>query len=150
MKLPMSPGMYPEEMVQPMRVDLTSAGFEELRTATAVDERLTEKGTTLVYVNSICGCSARMGRPAVKMALQQASAKPEHLTTVFAGQDREATDKARGYFTGYPPSSPSVALLRDGQLVFMLERWQIEGRSPQEIARELQAAFEEHCAPATR
>ncbi len=150
MKLPMSPGMYPEEMVQPMRADLTSAGFEELRTASAVDEKLTEKGTTLVYVNSICGCSARMGRPAVKMALQQASAKPEHLTTVFAGQDRDATDKARGYFTGYPPSSPSVALLRDGQLVFMLERWQIEGRPPQEIARELQTAFEEHCAPATR
>src|ERR687891_63713 len=98
MKLPMSPGMYPEELVQPMRSELTQIGFEELRTAEDVDERLAEKGTTLVVVNSICGCAARMARPAVKMALQQSAAKPEHLTTVFAGQDREATDKARGYF----------------------------------------------------
>jgi putative YphP/YqiW family bacilliredoxin len=150
MQLPMSPGMYPEELVQPMRADLTSAGFQELRTEQDVDEKLTEKGTTLVYVNSICGCSARMGRPAVKAAVQAASAKPDRLTTVFAGQDRDATEKARSYFTGYPPSSPSVALLRDGQLVFMLERWQIEGRPPQDIAAELKAAFEEHCAPASR
>ena len=146
MQLPMSPGMYPEELVKPMRADLTTAGFEELRSASQVDETLTAHGTTLVYVNSICGCSARMGRPGVKMALQSASAKPDRLTTVFAGQDREATDRARSYFTGYPPSSPSVALLRDGQLVWMLERWQIEGRPPQEIAREVQAAIEEHCS----
>jgi len=145
MQLPMSPGMYPEELLTPMRADLTSAGFEELRTAQAVDETLTEKGTTLVYVNSICGCSARMGRPAVKHAVQQASAKPDRIATVFAGQDREATDKARSYFTGYPPSSPSVALLRDGQLVWMMERWQIEGRPPQVIAQEIQQALEEHC-----
>ena len=145
MQLPMSPGMYPEELLTPMRADLTSAGFEELRSAKEVDETLTEKGTTLVYVNSICGCSARMGRPAVKYAVQQASAKPDRLTTVFAGQDREATDKARGYFTGYPPSSPSIALLRDGQLVWMMERWQIEGRPPQVIAQEIQQALEEHC-----
>ena len=145
MRLPMSQGMYPEELVQPMRAELTRIGFEELRTAEAVDERLPEKGTTLVVVNSICGCAARMARPAVRMALQESAAKPEHLTTVFAGQDREATEKARGYFTGYPPSSPSIALLRDGQIVFMLERWQIEGRPAPEIARDLKAAFEEHC-----
>ena len=146
MQLPMSPGMYPEELLTPMRADLTSAGFDELRTSQQVDETLTEKGTTLVYVNSICGCSARMGRPAVKYAVEQASAKPDRLTTVFAGQDREATDKARSYFTGYPPSSPSIALLRDGQLVWMMERWQIEGRPPQVIAQEIQQALEEHCA----
>ncbi|HYC51146.1 MAG TPA: BrxA/BrxB family bacilliredoxin [Gemmatimonadaceae bacterium] len=145
MQLPMSPGMYPEDLLTPMRADLTSAGFEELRSAKEVDETLTEKGTTLVYVNSICGCSARMGRPAVKHAVQQASAKPDRLTTVFAGQDREATDKARSYFAGYPPSSPSIALLRDGQLVWMMERWQIEGRPPQVIASEIQNALEEHC-----
>ena len=145
MQLPMSPGMYPEELLTPMRADLTTAGFEELRTAQAVDYTLTQKGTTLVYVNSICGCSARMGRPAVKHALQQASARPDRLTTVFAGQDRDATDKARSYFAGYPPSSPSIALLRDGQLVWMMERWQIEGRPPQVIAQDIQQALEEHC-----
>jgi len=144
-RLPMSHAMYPEELVQPMRADLTSAGFVELRTAEAVDETLTAKGTTLVYVNSICGCSARMGRPAVKAALQAASARPDRLTTVFAGQDREATERARGYFTGYAPSSPSIALLRDGQLVYMMERWQIEGRHPAEIAQELTEAFGKHC-----
>jgi putative YphP/YqiW family bacilliredoxin len=144
MQLPVSNAMYPEELVQPMRADLTTAGFEELRSAKDVDQKLTDKGTTLVYVNSICGCSARMGRPAVKYAVQRATAKPDRLTTVFAGQDREATDRARSYFTGYPPSSPSIALLKDGQLIFMLERWQIEGRPPQEIAADLKKAFEEH------
>lgn len=137
--------MYPEDLVQPMRADLTSAGFDELRTPEEVDKTLTAKGTTLVYVNSICGCSARMGRPAVKYAVEHSGAKPDRLTTVFAGQDREATDKARSYFSGYPPSSPSIALLRDGQLVWMMERWQIEGRPAQDIARDLQAAFDEHC-----
>ena len=146
----MSPGMYPEELVQPMRTELTQIGFQELRTPSDVDEQLTQKGTTLVVVNSICGCAARMARPAVRSALEQASAKPEHLTTVFAGQDREATDRARGYFTGYPPSSPSIALLRDGQLVFMLERWQIEGRPAPDIARDLRTAFEEHCGSDSR
>ena len=148
MQLPVSHSMYPEEFVQPMRADLTSAGFEELRSADAVDRALTDKGTALVYVNSICGCSARMGRPAVKHAIQEASAKPDRLTTVFAGQDREATERARSYFTGYPPSSPSIALLRDGQLVWMMERWQIEGRPPQVIATEIQQALEEHCQTA--
>lgn len=150
MQLPVSGAMYPEELLQPMRADLTTAGFEELRSANEVDEKLKEKGTTLVYVNSICGCSARMGRPAVKHAVQQASAKPDRLTTVFAGQDREATERARAYFTGYPPSSPSIALIREGQLVWMMERWQIEGRPPQIIASEIQAALEEHCSPAAR
>lgn len=145
MRLPMSSQMYPEELLTPMRAELTQVGFEELKSPEAVDEKLRQKGTTLVYVNSICGCSARMGRPGVRMALQAAKAKPDHLTTVFAGQDRDATEKARGYFTGYPPSSPSIALLRDGELVFMLERWQIEGRPPAEIARDLQDAFEKYC-----
>jgi putative YphP/YqiW family bacilliredoxin len=142
----MSAGMYPEELVQPMRAELTQIGFEELKSVDEVDERLTEKGTTLVVVNSICGCAARMARPAIRMALESAPAKPEHLTTVFAGQDREATDRARGYFTGYAPSSPSIALLKDGQLVFMLERWQIEGRPAPAIAQDLATAFQEHCA----
>ena len=146
MMLPLSRAMYPEELVQPMRSELTQIGFEELRTPDEVDKKLTAEGTTLVVVNSICGCAARMARPAVRQALHQANAKPEHLTTVFAGQEKEATDRARGYFTGYPPSSPSIALLRDGQLVFMLERWQIEGRPAPDIARDLMAAFEEHCA----
>lgn len=145
MKLPMSPGMYPEELLQPMRSELTKAGFEELRTPEQVDERLTEQGTTLVVVNSICGCAARVARPAVRLALDESDARPERLTTVFAGQDRDATDKARGYFTGYPPSSPSIALLRDGQIVFMLERWQIEGRPAQDIAADLKGAFQEFC-----
>ncbi len=149
MQLPLSNAMYPEDLVQPMRADLTTAGFNELRSAKDVDETFQEKGTTLVYVNSICGCSARMGRPAVKYAVQQARTKPDRLTTVFAGQDREATDKARSYFTGYPPSSPSIALLRDGQLVWMMERWQIEGRPPQIIASEIQGALEEHCGAAS-
>ncbi|HMC56251.1 MAG TPA: BrxA/BrxB family bacilliredoxin [Gemmatimonadaceae bacterium] len=147
MRLPMSAGMYPEELVQPMRAELTQIGFEELKSAGEVDEKLKEKGTTLVVVNSICGCAARMARPAVRIALEGAPARPEHLTTVFAGQDREATDRAREHFTGYPPSSPSIALLKDGELVFMLERWQIEGRPAPAIAQDLAAAFQEHCAP---
>src|ERR1051325_6010247 len=149
MKLPVSPGMYPEELVKPMRAELTQIGFDELRTPAQVDEKLPEKGTTLVVVNSICGCAARMARPAVKIALEQSSAKPEHLTTVVAGQDRDATERARAYFTGYPPSSPSIALLRDGNIVFMLERWQIEGRPAPDIAADLRDAFEEHCSTAS-
>jgi len=143
----MSANMYPEELLRPMRAELTQIGFEELRSPGDVDEKLTEEGTTLVVVNSICGCAARMARPAVRMALEESKAKPEHLATVFAGQDKDATDRARGYFTGYPPSSPSIALLRDGQIVFMLERWQIEGRPAPDIAADLKSAFEEHCSP---
>ena len=145
MQLPMSRAMYPEDLLQPMRAELTQLGFEELRTPDQVEKTLPEKGTTLVFVNSICGCAARMARPAVREALRQAQAKPDRLTTVFAGQDKDATDRARSYFTGYPPSSPSIALLKDGAIVWMLERWQIEGRPAPEIARDLQAAFEEHC-----
>jgi putative YphP/YqiW family bacilliredoxin len=145
MQLPMSRSMYPEELVKPMRAELTQIGFQELRTPEDVQKALPEAGTTLVVVNSICGCAARMARPAVRLALDESPAKPDHLTTVFAGQDKEATDRARAFFTGYPPSSPSIALLRDGEIVFMLERWQIEGRPAPDIAADLKAAFEEHC-----
>ena len=137
--------MYDERFVTPMRQELTRLGVEELRSPDEVDARLKEaNGTTLVVVNSICGCAARMARPAVAMALQH-SAKPEHLTTVFAGQDADATERARSYFTGYAPSSPQIALLKDGKVVFMLERWQIEGRSANLIAEDLVEAFDEHC-----
>lgn len=136
---------YDERFVAPMRTELTRLGVEEMRTPQAVDSRLKDApGTTLVVVNSICGCAARNARPAVAMALRH-STRPEHLTTVFAGQDLEATARAREYFTGYRPSSPQIALLKDGQLVFMLERHQIEGRSAEAIARDLAGAFEEHC-----
>ncbi len=137
--------MYPEEFVQPMREELTSIGFQELRTSAQVDEVLTKpSGTVLVVVNSICGCAAGRARPAVAMALEN-KARPEVLTTVFAGQDTDATTQARGYFTGYPPSSPSVALLRDGKLVYMLERKEIEGRDPYAIAEDLTKAFDRFC-----
>jgi bacilliredoxin len=140
--------MYPEEMVRPMREELTSAGFREMRTAEEVDAVLGQSaGTVLVMVNSICGCAAGKARPGVLRAVQH-SARPAHLTTVFAGQDADATERARSYFAEYPPSSPSVALLRDGKAVYMLERWQIEGRMPEEIAAELTKAFERFCAPA--
>jgi len=137
--------MYDERFVTPMRQELTRLGVEEMRTPDEVDSRLKDaKGTTLVVVNSICGCAARMARPAVAMALQH-SKKPDHLTTVFAGQDPDATDRARSYFTGYPPSSPQIALMKDGKIVFMLERWQIEGRPADAIAEDLVDAFDEHC-----
>jgi putative YphP/YqiW family bacilliredoxin len=137
--------MYDERFVTPMRQELTRLGVEELRTPDEVDTRLKDtKGTTLVVVNSICGCAARMARPAVAMALEH-PAKPDHLTTVFAGQDADATERARGYFTGYPPSSPQIALMKDGKVVFMLERWQIEGRPAEAIADDLVGAFDEHC-----
>lgn len=140
--------MYDERLVGPMREELTRVGFTELRTADAVEEALPNgKGTTLVVVNSVCGCSARMARPAVRNALQQSSVKPDHLTTVFAGQDVAATAKARSYFVGFPPSSPSIALMKDGKLVYMMERWQIESRPGDVITADLVAAFAEHCAP---
>jgi putative YphP/YqiW family bacilliredoxin len=139
--------MYDERLVAPMRHELTRIGFRELRTADEVDATLQgAKGTTLVVVNSICGCAARNARPAVAMALQNTT-RPEHLATVFAGQDPDAAQRARGYFTGYPPSSPSIGLLKDGKLVFMLERWQIEGRPAPEIAEDLVEAFKRHCEP---
>jgi putative YphP/YqiW family bacilliredoxin len=137
--------MYPEMFVAPMRQELTRLGFEELRTPEEVDARLrADRGTTLVVVNSVCGCAARNARPAVATALRH-PAVPDALTTVFAGQDGAATQRAREYFVGYPPSSPSIALLKDGQIVFMLERWQIEGRSADQIAADLTRAFDEHC-----
>lgn len=138
--------MYDERFITPMRQELTRLGVEEMRTAEEVDARLRDtKGTTLVVVNSMCGCAARMARPAVAMALQHPT-KPDQLTTVFAGQDPDATERARSYFTGYPPSSPSIALLKDGKLAFMLERWQIEGRSADAIAADLIDAFEQFCS----
>ena len=138
--------MYDERFVTPMRQELTRLGVEEMRTAAEVDAKLKDApGTTLVVVNSVCGCAARNARPAVASALHH-SVKPDHLTTVVAGQDVEATTKARSYFTGYPPSSPQIGLLKDGQLVFMLERWQIEGRSADEIAKDLVGAFDQFCA----
>jgi len=137
--------MYDERFVTPMRQELTRLGVEELRTADEVDTRLKDApGTTLVVVNSVCGCAARNARPAVASALRH-SVKPDHSATVFAGQDVEATAKARAYFTGYPPSSPSIGLLKDGEIVFMLERWQIEGRSADAIAADLTDAFDRFC-----
>ena len=141
--------MYDERFITPMRQELTRLGVEEMRTAQDVDTRLKESGTTLLVVNSMCGCAARNARPAVASALQNA-VKPDHLTTVFAGQDPEATARARDYITGYPPSSPSIALLKDGKLAFMLERYQIEGRSADAIAKDLVGAFDQFCAPAVK
>jgi putative YphP/YqiW family bacilliredoxin len=141
--------MYPEIMVVPMREELTRLGIEELRTPEAVDQALTGPGTTMVVVNSICGCAAGRMRPAVRMALEKAT-HPDHAFTVFAGQDMEATERARGYFTGQPPSSPSIAILRDGQLVYMMPRRDIESREAPAIALELKAALDKYCArPAT-
>lgn len=138
--------MYDERLVTPMRQELTRLGVSELRTPDDVDKALKDsKGTTLVVVNSVCGCSARMARPAVAIALQN-PIKPDHLTTVFAGQDAEATNRARSYFTGYRPSSPQIGLLKDGELVFMLERSQIESRGAEEIAHDLVNAFNRFCA----
>jgi putative YphP/YqiW family bacilliredoxin len=140
--------MYDERFVAPMRRELTALGVKELRTASEVDEALgNHRGTALVVVNSICGCAARMARPGVAIALEH-DVKPELLTTVFAGQDAEATQRAREYFTGYPPSSPQIGLLKNGRLVFMLERHEIQGRAAEDIARDLVAAFDQHCAGA--
>ena len=140
--------MYPEFMIAPMREELTRFGVRELRTAGEVDEALAKTpGTTMVVVNSVCGCAAGRARPGVALSLQHA-VKPDHLTTVFAGADIEATERARGYFTGYPPSSPSIALLRDGKLIYMMERHQIENQEAPAIAAQLTAAFDKHCAPA--
>lgn len=137
--------MYPEEFVTPMREELTRIGFQEMRTPAEVDQVLAKpSGTVLVVVNSICGCAAGRARPAVALALEN-KARPEVLTTVFAGQDGDATSQARSYFAGYPPSSPSVALLRDGKVVFMLERQNIEGRDPYDIAEDLTKAFDQFC-----
>lgn len=140
--------MYPEQFVRPMREELTSIGFREMRTPEEVDAILKDdKRTVLVVVNSICGCAAGKARPAIAKALSH-SARPEILTTVFAGQDSGATDRARSYFTDRAPSSPSIALMRDGKLAFMLERRDIEGREASAIAEDLTRAFDRFCAPA--
>jgi len=140
--------MYPDIMLVPMREELTRLGAEELRTAADVDRVLpNQPGTTMVVVNSICGCAAGRLRPAVRLALEHGT-KPGKVVTVFAGQDKEATERARSYFTGYPPSSPSIALLRDGKIVYMMPRNQIETREASDIAADLKAAFDQHCATA--
>src|SRR3954469_3224392 len=140
--------MYDERFVTPMRQELTQIGVEEMRTPQEVDSKLNAHGTTLVVVNSICGCAARNARPAVAKAIQH-DTRPDKLTTVFAGQDIEAVQRARSYFTGYAPSSPQIALLKDGKIVFMLERHQIEGRNANEIANDLVGAFDKYCEAST-
>lgn len=136
--------MYPPELVKPMREDLTNIGFQELHTEAEVDEAMTKKGTTLVVVNSVCGCAAANARPGARMSLQN-SKRPDNLFTVFAGVDKEATEKARDYMVPFPPSSPSMALFRDGELVHMLERHHIEGRPAEMIAENLMEAYNEFC-----
>ena len=136
--------MYPEEMIMPMRAELADAGFEELYSAGAVENAIGKPGTTLVVVNSVCGCAARNARPGVKMSVA-GERKPDHLVTVFAGVDKEAVDAARGFMFPFPPSSPSIALFKDGELVHMLERHHIEGRPAELIAENLKDAFNEYC-----
>jgi len=140
--------MYPEIMVIPMREELTRAGIAEARTAAEVDTALAKPGTTMVVVNSICGCAAGKMRPGVRMALSNPTL-PDQSITVFAGQDREATEKARGYFGGHPPTSPAIAILRDGQLVYLMQRSAIETSTAPAIAQELQRAFDTYCAKTT-
>ncbi len=136
---------YPEFMIYPMREELTRLGVEEWKTPEQVQEGIEQtQGTVMLVVNSVCGCAAGKARPGIAMALQH-EVKPDRVATVFAGADIEATEKARAYFKGYQPSSPSVAILRDGQLVYMLERSQIENRGPQQIAEELTRAFDQYC-----
>jgi len=137
--------MYDESMVKPLREELTRHGVGELRTGADVDAAVKRPGTLLLVVNSVCGCAGGAARPGVALALQHA-VRPDHLATVFAGQDAEATARARDHFKPYPPSSPAIALLKDGKVVQMLERKDIEGRQPQDIARRLTAAFDQFCA----
>ncbi len=140
--------MYPEIMVLPMREELTRAGIKEARTAAEVDTFVNAPGTTMVVVNSICGCAAGKMRPGVRLALQNATV-PDQSVTVFAGQDREATERARGYFEGQPPTSPAIAIMRDGKLVYLMQRFVIEGANAQMIGAELSRAFNEYCAKTT-
>ena len=138
--------MYPEQLVAPMRTDLTSAGFKELRTPDEVEKQIkNEKGTTLLVINSVCGCAAGAARPGVKWAIQNSTKKPDHLTTVFAGVDTEAVSKARQLTMPYPPSSPSIALFKDGELLHFVERHHIEGRNAQMIGEHLVEVFDEFC-----
>lgn len=138
---------YSEMMVKPMREELTSVGVQELRTAQDVDAFMADKsGTALLVVNSVCGCAAGMARPGIRLALQHGGKRPDRTATVFAGQDLEATARARSYFPDIPPSSPSIAFLKDGELVYFIPRHRIEGRDANAVAGDLVAAFEEHCA----
>lgn len=137
--------MYDPEMVQPMRDEVTRLGVKELRTPADVDTAVKQPGTTLIFVNSVCGCAAGGARPGLRMALQLAQKKPTNLYTVFAGMESEATQKARSYWAPYRPSSPQIALMKDGKLVTMLQRHDIEGQDPANIAKVLNAAFEQHC-----
>ena len=140
---------YPEFMIQPMREDLTRLGVEETRTPEQVDDLIKNTdGTVMMVVNSVCGCAAGKARPGIALALQH-EVKPDKIATVFAGADIDATDKARSYFTGYSPSSPSIGILKNGELVFMMERHQIEGKDAYQIAAELTKAFDQHCATLT-
>lgn len=140
---------YPEEFIRPMREELTRLGVEELRTPEAVESAVKDStGTLMIVVNSVCGCAAGKARPGVALALQH-DVRPDKVATVFAGGDIEATDKARSYFTGYAPSSPSIGLLKNGELVYMMERYQIEGKGPEQIADELKRAFDQCCAAVT-
>ena len=136
--------MYPEIMLTPMREELTRAGIEEARTGEAVDAAVRQPGTTMVVVNSICGCAAGKMRPGLRLALKNAVV-PDRSITVFAGQDREATERARSYFEGNPPTSPAIAIMRDGKLVYLMQRFIIENSTPQAIAQELSRAFDELC-----
>jgi putative YphP/YqiW family bacilliredoxin len=138
--------MYPELMVVPMREELTKAGVVEARSAADVDAALAKSGTTMLVVNSICGCAAGKMRPGVRLALQHAH-KPDQVVTVFAGQDRDATERARGYFQGHPPTSPAIAILRDGQLIYLMQRSAIETSTAPAIAQELTRAFDTYCVP---
>lgn len=140
---------YPEEFIRPMREELTRLGVEELRTPEAVESAVKDStGTLMIVVNSVCGCAAGKARPGVALALQH-DVRPDKVATVFAGGDIEATDKARSYFTGYAPSSPSIGLLKNGELIYMMERYQIEGKGPEQIADELKRAFDQCCAAVT-
>ncbi len=140
--------MYPEIMVIPMREELTRAGLKEVRSAGEVDTAVTQKGTTMVVVNSICGCAAGKMRPGVRLAMQHGT-RPDQAVTVFAGQDRDATERARSYFGGHPPTSPAIAILRDGQLVYLMQRSAIETSTAPAIAQELQRAFDTYCVKTT-
>ena len=135
---------YPEQFLAPMRDELTRVGFEELRTPELVDEAVKRPGTTMIVVNSVCGCAAGKARPGIALALRS-GVRPDHLATVFAGGDIEATARAREYFSPYPPSSPAVALMKDGKLVYMMERREIESTPASVIAERLQAAIKQHC-----
>ena len=137
--------MYDEEMIAPMREELTTLGIQETRTSDAVEKVLSDKGTTLVVVNSVCGCAAAQARPGVAEGLSKTSKRPDHAITVFAGNDREATAAVRERFVGYAPSSPAIALMKDGDVVFMLERYQISGRDAHEIGADVAQAIEQYC-----